>query len=67
MADTRLMIGIIGAPEGCELAIEVGGFVGELGRAKPVNRVRSRLLANFQKFVADLVDRRFPRDTGPLA
>ena len=40
MADTRLMIGIIGSPESRELAVEVGGFVGELGRTQPVNRVR---------------------------
>ena len=40
MADARLMIGIIGSPESRELAVEVGGFVGELGRTEPVNRVR---------------------------
>src|ERR1700686_3151273 len=67
MADTRLMIGIIGAPEGRELAVEVGGFIGEFGRAQPVHRVRPRLLADFQKFVADLVDGRFPGDAGPSA
>src|ERR1700732_927285 len=67
VTDTRLMIGIIGAPEGCELAVEVGGFIGEFGRAQPVHRVRSRLLADFQKFVADLVDGLFPGDAGPLA
>src|ERR1700732_3414152 len=67
MADTRLMIGIVGSPERRELAVEIGGFIGELGRAEPVDRVRSRLLANFQQLVADLVDRCFPRYAGPLA
>ena len=67
MADTRLMIGIVGSPEGRELAVEIGGFVGELGRTEPVDRVRSRLLANFQQLVADLVDRLFPGDADPLA
>ena len=60
MANTRLMVGVVGSPEGRELAVEVGGFVGELGRTKPVNRIRPRLLADRQQPVADLVDRRFP-------
>ena len=67
MADARLMIGIVGSPEGGEFAVEVGGFVGEFGRAQPVHRVRSRLLANVEKLVADLVDRRFPGNADPLA
>src|SRR6266699_4184239 len=66
MADARLMIGVIGSPEGCELAVEVGSLVGEFGRAEPVDRVRSGLRANLQKLVADLVNGRFPRDAGPL-
>ncbi len=40
MTDARLMIGIIGSPERGELAIEIGGLVGEFGGAKPVDRVR---------------------------
>jgi hypothetical protein len=31
MADARLVVGVVGSPEGRELAVEVGGFVGELG------------------------------------
>ena len=31
MADTRLMVRVIGSPEGGELPVEVGSFVGELG------------------------------------
>src|SRR5580704_5543084 len=67
VTDTRLMIGIVGPPKGGELAVEVGGLVGELGRAQPVNRVRSRLLANLQQPVADLVNRLVPGNAGPLA
>jgi hypothetical protein len=29
MADTRLMIGIVGSPKGGELAVEVGSLIGE--------------------------------------
>src|ERR1700690_3940021 len=36
MADARLTIGVVRSPEGGELAIEIGRFVGELGRAQPV-------------------------------
>ncbi len=67
MADTRLMIGIVGSPEGRELAIEIGGFVGEFGGAEPIHRVRSGLLADFQQLVADLVDRLLPGNAHPLA
>ena len=67
MTDARLMIGIVGSPEGGELAVEIGGFVGELGRAEPVDRVRSRLLPNLQQLVADLVDGLIPGDPVPLA
>ena len=66
MADARLMIGIVGSPEGGEFSVQVGGFVGEFGRAQPVHRVRARLLANIEKLVADLVDRRFPGNPDPL-
>jgi hypothetical protein len=37
MTDARLVIGIIGSPERGELAVEVGGLVGEFGRAEPVD------------------------------
>ena len=67
MTDARLMIGIVGPPERGELAVEVGGFVGEFGRAEPVDRFRSRLLAYLQQFVADLVDGLVPGDPVPLA
>src|SRR5271167_1371552 len=46
MTNARLMIGIVGSPEGSEFAVEIGGFVGELGRAEPIDRFRSRLFPN---------------------
>ena len=67
MTDPRLMIGIVRSPERREFSVEIGGFVGELGRTQPVHRIRSRILANVEKLVADLVDRRLPGNTGPLA
>src|SRR5512132_1501141 len=67
MADARLMVDVVGAPERGELAVEVGTFVGELGRAEPVNGVRSRLLADREKLRADLVDGLVPAQARPLA
>ena len=67
VADARLMVGVVRAPEGGELAVEVGGLVGELGRAQPVDRIRSGLGADLQELVADLVDRLVPRDAVPVA
>src|SRR5262249_43173862 len=65
--DRRLVLGVLGAPERGELAVEVGALVGKLGRAEPVDRVGSRLLANGQQLVADFVDGLIPRHAGPLA
>src|SRR5215468_2006221 len=67
MADTRLMVGVVGAPVGSELSVEIGALIGEFRRAQPVNRVRPRLLANSHELVADLVDRLLPGEPGPLA
>src|SRR6516225_7569826 len=67
MADARLMVGIVGAPECPKLPEQVGTFVGHLGRAEPIDRVTARLLADRYQFVADLVDRLVPLDASPLA
>src|SRR5664279_4745088 len=67
MADTRLVVLVVGAPERRQLAEQISAFVGELGRAEPVDRIRSRLRANVLELVADLVDRLVPLDAGPLA
>src|SRR5262245_28329470 len=67
MADARLVIRIVGSPIGGEFAIEIGAFVGELGGPKPVDRLGTRLFADFHQLVANLVDRGVPRNPGPLA
>src|SRR5215467_3249131 len=67
MADTRLMIGVVGSPIGSELSIEIGALIGEFRRAQPVDRFRPRLFANSHELVADLVDRLLPGEPGPLA
>src|SRR6202023_3042523 len=45
----------------------IGPFVGELGRAEPVDRFRSRRLSDREQLVADFVDGLIPRDSRPLA
>src|SRR4029077_1339276 len=67
VTDARLMVRVVGAPERREFAVEIGGLVGELGRAEPVDRVRPRLLADRVELVADLADRLIPGDARPLA
>ncbi len=67
MANARLMIRVVRPPEGGKLAVEIGRFVGELGRPEPVDRIRPCLLADIEQLVADLVDRLIPGNPGPLA
>ncbi len=67
VADARLVVGIVRSPEGGELAVEIGRFVCEFGRTEPVDRIRACLLADIQKFIADLTDRLIPREPLPLA
>src|SRR5271166_911139 len=67
MANPRLVIGVVGPPEGAELAEKIGALVGEFRRAEPVDRVGARLLADRHQLVADLVDGLVPIDPGPLA
>src|SRR5260370_40791734 len=66
MADARLMVGVVGSPEGAKLAEQIGALVGHLGRSEPVDGVATRLLANFEQLVADLVDCGIPGETRPL-
>ena len=66
MADPRLVIDVVGAPIGRELAEQIGAFVGEFRGAEPVDRIRSRLLADRLHLRTDLVDRGLPGDLGPL-
>ncbi len=67
MADARLVVDRVGAPEGCEFAAEIGALVGEFCRAEPVDRLRARLLADRKQLGADLVDGLVPAHFGPLA
>src|SRR6185295_12108026 len=67
VADARLVVAVVGAPEGVELAEQVRLLVGELGRAQEVDGVLARLLANIEHLVADLVDGDVPADAGPFA
>src|SRR4029453_12411771 len=67
MTDARLMIGIVGSPERGELAVEIGGFIGEFGGAHTVHGFRAGLGTDLHQLVADLVDRLIPGDAAPLA
>ena len=67
VADAGLVVGVVGAPERRELAVEIGAFVGELGGAEPVHRVGAGLAADLRELVADLVDRDVPGDAAPFA
>src|SRR6186713_3073296 len=67
VTDARLMIGIVRSPEGSKLSVEICGFVCELGRTKPIDRIRTRLPANVQEPITDLIDSLIPRNPLPLA
>src|SRR5260370_22721818 len=65
MTDARLVIRVVGAPKGGELPVEIGGFIGELGGAEPIDGLRSRFGADFAQAGADLLDRLIPREALP--
>ena len=67
VADARLMIHVVGAPQGRHLAKQVGLLVGVLGRAEPVDAVGAGLLAQAQHLIAHLFDGLIPTDALPLA
>ena len=67
VTDPRLMIAVVRAPEGIELAEQIGLFVAMLGRAQPVDRIGTGAFADLEHLVADLVDRLIPADLLPLA
>jgi hypothetical protein len=66
VADARLVVDVVGAPERGELAEEVGALVRELGRAEQEGGVRAGVLADLEQLVADLVDRLLPGEPLPL-
>src|SRR6185437_533510 len=67
MADTRLVVGIVGAPERAELAEQVGALVRHLGRAEPIDGITAGFFADRRQLVADLVNGLLPFHAGPLA
>ena len=67
VTDTRLVVTVVGTPVSVELAEQVGLFVVVLRRSEPVDRIRSRLFADVEHLVADLVDRVVPAHARPLA
>src|SRR5215471_5011301 len=67
MADARLMVGVVGAPEGAKFAEKIGTLVGHLSRSEPIDRVASRFLADCREPVANFIDGDIPGDAIPLA
>ena len=67
VTDARLMIAVVGAPEGIELAEQIGLFVAMLGGAQPIDGIGTGGLPNVEHLVADLVNRILPRHPLPLA
>jgi len=66
MADARLVIGVVGAPERAELAKQIRAFVGEFRRSQPIDRIGAGLGADVEQLVADLVDGLIPGNSRPL-
>ena len=67
MANPGLVVHIVRAPIGCELAEQVGLLVGVLRRSQPVDGVGSGLCPQFEHLVPDLADRGLPGDSLPPA
>ena len=66
VANPRLVVTVVGAPEGVELAEEIGLLVVVLGRAQPIDGIGARGFADLEHLVADLGDGVFPGDLLPL-
>ena len=62
VADAGLMVHVVRAEEGHELAHQVGLLVAVLRRADPVGRIRAAFLADRQQLFRDFVERLFPGD-----
>ncbi len=67
VADTSLVVHVVGAPVGRKLTEQVGLLVVELCAAQPVDRIGTALLTNFEHLVADFVDGGIPGNLLPLA
>ena len=67
VTDPGLVIDVVGAPDGGQLAEQVGLLVVVLGGTEPVDRIRTGAFSDLQQLVAHLVDRLIPGDARPLA
>jgi hypothetical protein len=66
VADARLVVHVVGAEHGNELAQEVGLLVVVLGRADPEHRIGTLILPELQQLLAYFVQRLIPGDFLPL-
>ena len=66
MADTRLVVRVVGAPVGAKLTEPIRRFIRHLSRPHPVNGISARFLADCHKLVADFIDGDVPRYALPL-
>jgi hypothetical protein len=66
MADARLVVGVVGAPEPHPLAQQLGLLVVVLGRAHYEQRIRAAFLADLEHLLRDLVVGLVPADLLPL-
>ena len=67
MADAGLMVDRVRAPEGAELAEEIGTLVGEFRGAQQIDGIGTALGADLVHLVADLADGLVPAHAGPFA
>src|SRR5699024_2123172 len=67
VTNARLVVDVVGAPEGDPLALQVAAFVAGLGRAAVEQRVGPGFFANLEQLVADLLDGILPGNALPLA
>ena len=66
MANTRLVIHVIGTPEGRKFAEQIGPFIGEFGAAQQEGGVRAAFLPGFHQLVGDFGDGIVPGHALPL-
>ena len=67
MADTRLVVDVIGSPHGGELAEQIGLLIAVLGRSQPVDRIRARGFTDLKQLVTDFIDGLVPGNLLPFA
>ena len=67
MANARLVVHVIRAPEGREFAEQIGPFIGEFGAAQQEGGIRPAFLPGFHQLVSDFGDGIVPGHALPLA